>query len=333
MAVSGAVALCPFALYDLWQGGYVLGAANISVVLTLAIDAFAIFRRKEPPIPFPVLLIPMIAAIGLSLATQGIYGAMWTYPAVLFFYFVLPRQLANIGGGALLVAASIFVYHFFDQSVAIRFVMSLGLTIAVINIVINVITRLQQDLLDIAITDPLTGAYNRRHMTETLNAAIDGDGFETPAGSVLLIDIDHFKKINDQHGHAAGDTVLKNMVRLIKDGARPIDRLFRMGGEEFLLFLPGTKAEGAMVEAERLRKSVADAHLLENAAVTVSVGLSAYQPNQSQDVWIKRGDDALYRAKQSGRNRVVCADSVTIPEITTLPLRDEAGLGRRQRQR
>ena len=96
LATVGVVFLVPFAVHDFLKGRYPLAAAIAVVVATLAIDGFAIHRRKSPPIPYPLLLIPMAAAITISLRTQGVIGAFWCYPVVLFFHFVLSRRLANL---------------------------------------------------------------------------------------------------------------------------------------------------------------------------------------------------------------------------------------------
>ncbi len=111
MAIAGVIFLTPFAINDLIQERFALGAAIIAVVTILAIDAIAIHRKKRPPVPFALLLIPMAACIALSLIQQGFYGALWTYPAVLFCYFVLPRRTANIGSASVSVMAAVIAYY------------------------------------------------------------------------------------------------------------------------------------------------------------------------------------------------------------------------------
>lgn len=305
LALAGAGFLTPFVINDFITGRYALGVALLAVVLAFAVDAWAIKVRRNPPIPYPVLLIPMIAAMGLSLSQQGIYGAMWAFPAVLFFYFVLPRLLANIGSATLLSASAIFINNLFGSDVTIRFVFSLALTIVIINIVLNVISRLQQELLDQAVTDPLTGAFNRRHMESTLADAMERNRRVKAPASVLLVDIDHFKKINDQFGHDMGDKVLKGLVALVTQRSRKLDKVFRIGGEEFLLFLPDTKITDAVARAELLRTLISEAELIKDRPVTVSVGVSELMGDATREAWIKRADEALYVAKQTGRNKVV----------------------------
>jgi diguanylate cyclase (GGDEF)-like protein len=130
------------------------------------------------------------------------------------------------------------------------------------------------------------------------------------AATILLLDIDHFKRINDRLGHASGDIVLKKLVSLINQHTRKTDQLFRMGGEEFLLLHPETGVAEAMVVAENLRRAIEHAGwLADYPHVTISVGVSQRALDEKTDDWIKKNDDALYRAKRSGRNNVVCSDS------------------------
>ncbi len=210
-----------------------------------------------------------------------------------------------------------------------RFVVSLALTIVVVFIITDVIRELQNELLAQAITDPLTGAYNRRQMEFSLDEAVERHLRTNAPASVLLIDIDHFKRINDDMGHDTGDRVLKALVLLIKNRSRKLDRLFRMGGEEFLLYLPDTPAAAAMIQAENLRNRVAEASMAKGRQVTVSIGVADLARDLGRDQWIKLADNALYQAKETGRNRVVRAEPALAED-------DDAGADsddRRSRQR
>lgn len=306
MAIAGVVFLTPFAINDFVQARYFLGIALASVIIMLAVNAVALHYKRPPPIAFALLAIPTAFTIALSLRAQGFYGALWTYPAVLFCYFVLPRRTANVAGVALSVLAATMIYLYVDPFVTVRFVVSMALTVVIVNIILNIVGQLQHELMGQAITDPLTGAFNRRHMDISLAEAIERQRRTAAPASVLAIDIDHFKKVNDDFGHAAGDMVLKGLVTLIRNRTRRLDKLFRMGGEEFLLLLPDTRVNAAMKQAEALRQLVADSKLLNEHPVTVSIGVAEYQPGQKQDLWLKSADEALYEAKTGGRNRVVC---------------------------
>jgi diguanylate cyclase (GGDEF)-like protein len=309
LALAILIFITPFAILNFYEGHFLLGLAVVAVIVTFCIDGFAIHLKRRPPIPFKFLLLPTVAAIGITLASDAMHGALWCYPGVLLCYFVLPRRWAITSSLALLAVAAPTVMVSLDQDIAIRFVVSLTMTIVVIYIITDVIRELQVELLSQAITDPLTGAYNRRQMEFALDEAIERHQRTDAPASILLIDIDHFKHINDSFGHDAGDRVLKALVLLIKNRSRKLDRLFRMGGEEFLLLLPDTPAAAAMIQAENLRSRIADGSLLKGRQVTVSIGIAACRRDISQDTWIKTADNALYHAKATGRNRIVNGDT------------------------
>jgi len=166
--------------------------------------------------------------------------------------------------------------------------------------------------LALALVDPLTGAFNRRYLNAHLPKLLSRCRASDKPLAVLMIDIDHFKKINDQHGHAAGDAVLKEIVNRIMLGLRPSDLVARLGGEEFAVVMPEASQAPAFAIAERLRERI-EASPIEGADrapplnVTVSVGMAIASSNREEDprLILKRADDALYEAKKTGRNRVV----------------------------
>ncbi|NVE01572.1 CHASE domain-containing protein [Massilia sp. BJB1822] len=172
--------------------------------------------------------------------------------------------------------------------------------------------RLNDELLLLATTDFLTGLPNRREFMARLDdeqARLQRDVGERTA--VVMLDLDHFKRINDEHGHAAGDAVLRHLATLMRDSQRKIDMLGRVGGEEFAVLLPGADLAAASSYAERLRQRIASTPLLlgeQEFTVTVSVGIAAMDAlDASGDAALIRADKALYRAKRGGRNRVEVA--------------------------
>jgi diguanylate cyclase (GGDEF)-like protein/PAS domain S-box-containing protein len=153
-----------------------------------------------------------------------------------------------------------------------------------------------------AISDALTGAFNRRYLVSHVGGAIDRG--EPARASLLLFDIDHFKRINDDHGHDAGDLALKRVADIARQLSRGSDMLFRLGGDEFVLYLPGVDAAGATAIAQRLREAVAQSGPTGGRALTVSIGVAERREGDSVDSWLRAADAALYAAKQGGRNRV-----------------------------
>ena len=153
-----------------------------------------------------------------------------------------------------------------------------------------------------AISDALTGAFNRRYMLNHLRGALERN--DAPRASLLLFDVDHFKAINDSHGHDAGDVALKRIADIARQISRDSDMLFRLGGDEFVLYLPGVSAAGAHVIAQRLREAVAHSTPPGGRAVTISIGVAERRKDETVEGWLRAADVALYAAKQGGRNRV-----------------------------
>jgi diguanylate cyclase (GGDEF)-like protein len=170
-------------------------------------------------------------------------------------------------------------------------------------------------LADQARRDGLTGLLNRRAFDEAI-----GDSFARMERlderlAVLSIDLDHFKVVNDTHGHAAGDEVIRTLTRVVLANLRKIDRMFRVGGEEFIVTLPGADSTAAQSAAERIRTAVASEPVTvdgKSIPITVSIGVAvASAPHPGRvDVLLKAVDEALYQAKESGRNRVVVAPDI-----------------------
>lgn len=174
----------------------------------------------------------------------------------------------------------------------------------------------EQELLNLATTDDLTGAKNRRHFMERAELEVHRLRRHRVPFSVVLLDLDHFKQVNDTHGHQAGDDVLKEAVRRWQHGRRPFDTLGRLGGEEFAILLPGADADAAMTVAERLRATIADTPFDTVAGpieVTVSIGVAeAEDADQTIDGTLGRADAALYHSKHGGRNRATKASPIPI---------------------
>ncbi len=164
--------------------------------------------------------------------------------------------------------------------------------------------------IQLAHTDPLTGVLNRSTLHTVFKKEVALTQRQHNDLTLLMLDIDFFKKINDTHGHAAGDKALVALTKSIEDTARESDHIFRLGGEEFAILLNSTDLKGANLLAERLRKAVQKIsidHQQQAFGLTVSIGLSHYQENDTLDTLMQRADGALYQAKESGRNKVISA--------------------------
>ncbi len=168
---------------------------------------------------------------------------------------------------------------------------------------------IMQASLQMAVTDPLTGLHNRRYLESHLGKLIDEAADGHKPLSLMILDIDHFKAVNDTFGHDAGDEILKGFATRIRTVIRGIDVFCRLGGEEFIIVMPDTSLDIAGRVAERVRHAVSDVPFPigtsgREIAVTVSIGLAERRSGREADVILKRADQALYRSKASGRNCV-----------------------------
>jgi diguanylate cyclase (GGDEF)-like protein len=180
---------------------------------------------------------------------------------------------------------------------------------------LRVISRAQRTLLRLAYTDPLTGAINRRRLLELAQTAMARNKRHTASLSVLLCDMDHFKSINDLHGHDAGDLVLQAFHERVQAVIREVDSLCRWGGEEFLVLLPDTPLGGARQLAERIRQRVQQSpvwlgppELGVAIEISVTIGVAELRAGEVFDSVVSRADQALYAGKHAGRNRVQTHD-------------------------
>lgn len=299
------VLVLPIAISNYLAGEKVLAAVTVFMLITLGFTATAFYLDKFQLGAITLFIFVLMIVIAYSMSKLGIYGIFWAYPTVLFIYFGVFRRIAKIYTAVFFVYFTLLVFYLIEFGTAIRSVIALVITILFTNIFLNIIEHLQERLVEQSNRDPLTGAFNRRHLASNLEEALERKRRSDTPASILLFDLDHFKSINDDFGHAVGDRVLKEFVLLIRKRRRTLDKLFRIGGEEFLLFLPDTPESGAIRLAEDIRCSVSTTGFIENRKVSVSIGTSELNKDESVKTWVKRGDDALYKAKQGGRNRSV----------------------------
>ncbi len=166
-------------------------------------------------------------------------------------------------------------------------------------------------LQELVAHDQLTGAWSRRHAFDRLEQLVSAQQRHASLASAIMFDLDHFKNINDKHGHATGDRALRETVKAVSAQLRDGDLLGRVGGEEFLVLLPMTDIAAATLLAQRLRQTIAEVDLTDVARpvpLSASFGVAQLKPGEAASEWVRRADTALYQAKASGRNTVVPAE-------------------------
>jgi diguanylate cyclase (GGDEF)-like protein len=307
LCVFSALLLLPFTINHFFMGRHMLGTIILLAQGVLFLNGYRLRHGRPAPVPMWIMVLAFCSAVVASVLGQGLDTVVWAFPALFIGYFLLPRRQAQVVSLLLALVVPLAVYSVVGPAAAVRALAALVLTLAMINVVLSVIGELQIALVQQAITDPLTGAWNRRHFDEQLlQMQPPADAGRTP-NVLLALDIDHFKSVNDRHGHAVGDAVLKALVQLVNQRKREGDQLFRTGGEEFILLLPRIRPDDARRVAEDLRQRIESTELVPGLRVTVSIGLSPQVPGQVASPWLAAADDALYEAKRGGRNRVVMA--------------------------
>ena len=305
LSLPAAVLLVPYLISNLLDQQYALAALVAVVMLCLGSAFLTSRRRRSAPVRFNlVLLLLLFLAVGGAMVIQGFQGALWSYPVLLFCQFAFSRRMAFFGSVLLVAGTSLLAGQQGGLDMAWRVFASLMLLWLVVNSMLQVQADSHGELLKQASTDPLTGALNRRQLELALAELVQSARRRPVPTSILMIDIDKFKSINDGLGHAAGDQVLIGLVNLLLKRKRATDQLYRLGGEEFLLLAPDTVGQNALILAEQLRELIQRSVLLEGVQVAVSIGVAECRTDQSSAEWLELADQALYRAKESGRNRV-----------------------------
>lgn len=247
-----------------------------------------------------------LLVVGLASAVGVYLGHDWFHASLLPALGVSPALGDSIGGLAIILVA------YLGQrlvSLALFKDTELGATTEAWRLErANHGLRHALDELDrLASTDLLTGAWNRRRLEESLRGEMDRLARHRQPLSLLTLDVDFFKSINDRHGHSTGDRVLVALATLIKGGLRSSDSLTRWGGEEFIVLCPNTTLDTACRLAERLRREIAAADFPHVGRITVSFGVAECLPDETWDQWFQRADAALYLAKSAGRDQVQAA--------------------------
>jgi diguanylate cyclase (GGDEF)-like protein len=175
--------------------------------------------------------------------------------------------------------------------------------------------RIEKQLHHLATTDPLTGALNRRRFFELAEQEFDRSNRYNREISIILFDVDHFKESNDAYGHVAGDQILKTIAQRFSENLRQLDIFGRYGGDEFIILLPETNSEQALQAAERLHEVVTSEPVTTSRGtipIQISIGVANLENSEDIEALLIRTDQALYAAKETGRNRVVifCDDMI-----------------------
>ncbi|MGC8119521.1 GGDEF domain-containing protein [Marinobacter sp. VGCF2001] len=301
------IAVAPLVMVQ-WQHGNLLLSSLLILFCVNAALVVALLRFRGTYF-LKGRLFPMLAMVCAAYSTliNGHAGLYWAYPAAIALFFLLPLREAIVCNVAFVSIMAVVSFVKFPEADFWRITFSLGLSCLFAMIFAWLVGRLQAELTHLATTDPLTGCLNRSQLADILNSQIQMRERYERVSSLVLIDLDYFKTINDRWGHLAGDKVLKEMALRVRKRLRESDQLFRIGGEEFMVVLPETRQKDADTLAHQLLTSISARPFLNDIRVTASASVAEVTQGETWSVWLNRADQALYEAKSRGRNQVVNA--------------------------
>lgn len=300
-----ALCIAPFAVYRFAVGQTMAGLLDLGILVCISAGIAYAWRGGDlERVGLAVVATTTVGYFGI-VVIAGAVAVPWGYAVLLSHFLLIGRRKAVVAAAIAIAFVALHPGAFEDSLQRVVFVMT-ALVVSLFAFVFAHRTDTQRERLEaLASHDALTGAFNRRAMDHELQLAAEASRRDRAPVALAVLDLDHFKRINDRFGHEAGDRVLLEFARLVMQATRKGDRFFRHGGEEFALLLPGADAAAAQALTEMLRGTVAARLHCHGEAVTVSIGAAVLLPDEDVVAWLARADAAMYRAKHLGRDRVV----------------------------
>ena len=296
--------IAPFLVVRLLEHRWLAAALDAVMMLVIALSMAYVWRTGR------TVLIGTIDAAVVSVASAvmawslGEAGHYWIFAVLVANFMLAPRMIA-IACSLLLLSVHMAVGEFSGPVAAAAFLASALLVGVFAAVFVGLTRRQHRQLMALATLDPLTGLPNRRAMESELPEILRQHQARHEPAALAMLDLDYFKRINDCHGHDIGDQVLIELATRVQGVLRKRDRLFRLGGEEFMVLLPGTDAGGARAALEKVRREVERLPMSSRQVrVTISVGVALQEQGEGWPAWMARADEAMYEAKRRGRNQV-----------------------------
>jgi len=313
LSCCAVLGITPFAIYRFVQGDTI--AAIVDALILLSIGCVMAYAWISGDTRRSGVIMAVVVCCGglVVVSLQQIIGLFWLYPCFITSFFLTSSRLALLINTLTVFALSLFQIGRIEYEHLISFITT-AIVVSACAYVFSLRNESQRRRLEqLATLDPLTGVKNRRAMEEELLRAVATHERNDLSYALAILDLDHFKRINDEHGHAIGDQVLIECVGILSRHIRKSDRLFRFGGEEFVLLLPGVDEAGMWSVINNLHKVLREELKSPSGTVTASYGLALLQKGENADQWMERADNALYRAKENGRDQIIVAPQ---PQLT-----------------
>ena len=305
--ILGILVLTPFAVYRILEGNFLSAFGSIATILIWLFAGTYAWTTGQTAAAARVIVIFLVISQVFMINVAG-HMPYWVFPAVVVNFMLAKWRLA-LPANAIMVVTVALGAPVLEQTIDVFTFVAPVLLVGLFSMIFVLMTDIHHDRLSALVArDALTGALNRRMLRDDLSDAIlQAQRLERPA-ALALLDLDNFKRINDTQGHSAGDQVLIDLARLVHHQIRSGDLFYRLGGEEFVLLLNHTDQQGAETAINKLMEVLRAGLRGPAGPVTVSIGVAAYQPDETWSEWLARADQAMYHAKRAGKNRIVFAE-------------------------
>lgn len=306
LSISGASALCvaPFFFIRVFYAEWPIALLDLFSVLSALMLFFYVYHTGKIRFARWLLTLLCVVTVVGTISLKGAQQIVWLYPSIIGVFFLVKPQHAFIICSVMVCTLGVLLWDKLSYILLIQYIFSTLITLLFSYAFADRMLRQRTLLQELSIKDPLTGAGNRRAMEDKLLALTEQScaarNKQNP--SLILIDLDEFKKINDQYGHSTGDNILRDFTDVVSQELTKNDSLYRFGGEEFVVISQKRDQENASILAEELRESIDQYRFDQNLHVTISLGIAEYKPDETGFEWLGRADKAMYKAKEAGRN-------------------------------
>lgn len=266
-----------------------------------------------------LMALGFIGAALMSTLLLGVSELFWAFPALMVAYFMLDTRQATILTVGFVGCFLAVLWDDLSATALTTICLTVVTTVLLANAFALTNRRQLEELRRMVHVDPLTGAGNRRAQNIKLDAVSAIFRRNKSPVSLLILDIDHFKRINDTYGHIVGDQILVDLSKLLRGTTRPTESVYRYGGEEFVLVAEQTALDAAANLAENLRRRIERQLFTADIRLTVSIGVAQLHIKEDWEACLNRADKALYGAKQHGRNQVMTARELTALSVLHMP--------------
>lgn len=304
LSVIAAVTISAFSILRFSQSEWLIGAFDLIVGLGMVLITFYVYTTQKVLFPSIVLAIFSCVSAVTTVYIKGVANIYWAYPAFVAAFYLLPPKSAISLSVITLTLLSPELYKSLPTVAFLSALTTMLMTCLFGFFFSKSVVEQHAILAEMATKDSLTGVGNRRALDQKLLEIEANQNRKYAVMSLILLDLDHFKLINDDFGHLVGDQILIRVAEIIQGRIRVTDALYRFGGEEFIIVPLSLDLKSASRLAEQLRVLVENYDLVAERPVTISLGVAEYVQGESCESWLQRADNALYEAKKDGRNNV-----------------------------